>query len=107
MRISPSRDATKITRDSKSNLALAFISLDRERRQDITTFYAFCRVIDDIADSTELSVSEKAGALTKWRRSLRESNPGESSLAREVRALMEKYLLHPAMLDEIIDGVEM
>ena len=46
----PSRvDAAKITRQSKSNLALAFVSLGRERRQDITTFYAFCRLIDDIA----------------------------------------------------------
>ena len=46
-------DAARITRRSKSNLALAFVSLGRERRRDITTFYAFCRVIDDIADSPE------------------------------------------------------
>jgi len=107
MRVAQGKDAEKITRDSKSNLALAFVSLDRERRQDITTFYAFCRVIDDIADSTELSVPEKASALTRWRRSLREIIPGEGALARQVRTLMAKYLLHPAMLDEIIDGVEM
>ena len=44
-------NAAKITRDSKSNLALAFVALGRERREDITVFYAFCRVIDDIADS--------------------------------------------------------
>ena len=42
--------AAKITRQSKSNLALAFISLGRERKRDISVFYAFCRVIDDIAD---------------------------------------------------------
>ncbi len=60
-------DATRITRQSKSNLALAFISLGRERRRDITTFYAFCRVIDDIADSPELSVAEKAQGLAAWR----------------------------------------
>lgn len=46
-------NAAKITRDSKSNLALAFVALGRERRNDITVFYAFCRVIDDIADSSE------------------------------------------------------
>ncbi len=45
--------AAKITRQSKSNLALAFISLGRERKRDITVFYAFCRVIDDIADSAQ------------------------------------------------------
>ena len=43
-------EAEAITRASKSNLALAFVSLPRERRGDITTFYAWCRVIDDIAD---------------------------------------------------------
>ena len=45
-----STDAQAITRASKSNLALAFVSLPRERRDDITVFYAWCRVIDDIAD---------------------------------------------------------
>ena len=43
-------DAAQITRASKSNLALAFVALPRERRADISTFYAFCRVVDDIAD---------------------------------------------------------
>lgn len=100
-------NAAKITRESKSNLALAFVSLDRERRQDITVFYAFCRVIDDIADSTELTVQEKARNLTAWRRWLRESEPGESPLAADVRQLITKYPLKPAMLEEIIDGVEM
>ena len=52
-------NAATITRQSKSNLALAFVSLGRERKRDITIFYAFCRVVDDIADSTELSVIEK------------------------------------------------
>ena len=57
-------NAAKITRDSKSNLALAFIALaGRERRNDITVFYAFCRLVDDIADSPETSIEEKAGAL--------------------------------------------
>ena len=41
-------NAAKITRESKSNLALAFVALSRERREDITIFYAFCRVIDDL-----------------------------------------------------------
>lgn len=103
----PVLNAAKITRESKSNLALAFVALGRERREDITVFYAFCRVIDDIADSTELSAEEKALGLSAWRRWLRESAPDETALARDVRDLMEKYSLPPAMLDEIIDGVEM
>ena len=61
-------DAAKITRRSKSNLALAFVSLGKERRQDVTIFYAFCRLIDDIADSAQLSVAEKAEGLAAWRK---------------------------------------
>lgn len=100
-------DAAKITQQSKSNLALAFVALGRERRADITTFYAFCRIIDDIADSTELTVSQKAAGLTAWRQWLRARANEESPLAREVRALMAKYRLAPEMLEEIIAGVEM
>ena len=100
-------NAAKITRDSKSNLALAFVALGRERRNDITIFYAFCRVIDDIADSAETSAEEKASALKAWRKWIRESAPDEPDLAGDVRGLYAKYAITPPMLDEIIDGVEM
>jgi 15-cis-phytoene synthase len=100
-------NAATITRQSKSNLALAFISLGRERKRDITVFYAFCRVVDDIADSSELSVVEKRVRLAQWRQLLRATAPDESPLARDVRQLMHKYSLPPEMLEEIIAGVEM
>jgi phytoene synthase len=100
-------NAEKITSQSKSNLALAFVALGRERRRDITVFYAFCRVIDDIADSTDTTPEKKALALAAWRRWLRESEPDEDALAHDLRAVMAKYSLTVAMLEEIIDGVEM
>jgi phytoene synthase len=100
-------NAATITRQSKSNLALAFISLGAERKRDITVFYAFCRVVDDIADSTELSVRDKRVRLAKWRHMLRSATSREPSLARNVRELMQKYSLPPEMLEEIIAGVEM
>ena len=100
-------NAEKITRQSKSNLALAFVALGRERRRDITTFYAFCRVIDDIADDPHLPLEEKTRQLSEWRASLRSAQPNESMLAGEIRALITKYRLTPEMLEEIIAGVEM
>lgn len=100
-------EAAKITRASKSNLALAFISLGRERRRDITVFYAFCRVIDDIADASDLSVAEKRVRLNSWRACLREDKANEPAIAADVRALLRKYALPPEMLEEIIAGVEM
>jgi phytoene synthase len=104
---SVSQNAAKITRESKSNLALAFISLGRERRRDITVFYAFCRVIDDIADAPEVDVEVKQRGLDQWREWLRKSTSDEPSLARDIRGLIDKYRLAPEMLEEIIAGVEM
>ena len=100
-------NAAKITRQSKSNLALAFVSLGPERKRDITVFYAFCRVIDDIADSSELSMAEKRARLAKWRQLLRAAGPDEPPLAQDVRRLLDKYSLSPDMLEEIVAGVEM
>ena len=99
--------AANITRQSKSNLALAFISLGRERKRDINIFYAFCRVVDDIADSSELDVAQKRQRLEAWREMLRSAIPGEPALAHEVRCLIDKYSLSVEMLEEIISGVEM
>ena len=100
-------NAATITRQSKSNLALAFISLGRERKRDITIFYAFCRVIDDIADSSELNVVEKRVRLATWRQMLHAAAQDEPLLARDVRELIAKYSLPTGMLEEIIAGVEM
>ena len=42
-------NSAEITRRAKSNLAFAFLCVPRDRLPDLNTFYAFCRVIDDIA----------------------------------------------------------
>jgi phytoene synthase len=99
--------AQEITRSSQSNLAFAFVSLGKARRRDITIFYAFCRLIDDIADSTELAAEEKACRLTLWRGALHGPVTQEPPLAPEVRGLINRYAITPAMLEEIMDGVEM
>jgi len=75
--------------------------------RDINIFYAFCRVVDDIADSSELNVAEKRERLAAWRQMLRSAIPGEPALAYEVRCLIDKYSLSIEMLEEIISGVEM
>jgi phytoene synthase len=99
--------AAEITRASKSNLALAFISLSGKRRRDITTFYAFCRVIDDIADDPARDPASKRRELASWRRWLRDESADEAALATSVRRLMSEYPITPEMLEEIITGVEM
>jgi phytoene synthase len=100
-------DAHAITRASKSNLALAFVSLPRARRDDITVFYAWCRVIDDIADDPGETTAHRQAALDLWKQALVEAVPADPPLATSVRALIGKYRLPVAHFLEIIAGVEM
>ncbi len=99
-------DAVQITRASKSNLALAFVALPRDRRADISVFYAFCRIVDDVADEPG-DPREKQSALDAWKRAVAEKFDGEPALASDVRALIAKYALPVAHFSEIIAGVEM
>src|SRR2546430_10944571 len=97
--------ATEITRASKSNLAFAFIAMSGARRRDITTFYAFCRVIDDIADDDRRNQNTKQRELAMWRQSLRVELANEPALAKPVRQLLSTKPITPELLQEIIAGL--
>ena len=99
--------AAQITRASRSNLALAFIALPPERRRDISVFYAFCRLVDDIADEARTPPEERRARLLLWRNAVLQASAGEPELAPAVRALIAKYALPVEHFHEIIAGVEM
>ena len=99
--------AEKITKASKSNLALAFVSLPRERRRDMTTFYAFCRIVDDIADEPDRSPEQKRAELDGWKKGVEQPFDGEPELAEEVRDVIRKYNIPLKHFYDIIAGVEM
>jgi phytoene synthase len=95
----------EIARRAKSNLAFALACLPKERKRDMTSFYAFCRVVDDIAESASLSEQEKETELAHWKTCvLRAEAPGHPVLD-EVVDLPGKYGFPRAWLAEIIDGV--
>ncbi|XHR28517.1 MAG: phytoene/squalene synthase family protein [Chthoniobacteraceae bacterium] len=96
--------AEAITRKSKSSFAFAFFSMPAERRRDLVTFYAFCRVIDDIADEADAPVAERAARLAAWKRALTEPFAGEPELAPAMRDLMERYQLDREIVALIIEG---
>ena len=83
--------ATEITRASKSNLAFAFIAMSGARRRDITTFYAFCRVIDDIADD------DRRDHETKRRAQSRQRRPGRGCESLMVPRLGERGAAYAAL----------
>jgi len=99
-------EAERITRASKSNLALAFAALPERRRRDMSTFYAFCRIVDDIVDEPAPR-AEKEAALAIWRQGVRAQAPGESALAAPVREIIARYKLSVDHFIEIIAGMEM
>jgi 15-cis-phytoene synthase len=99
--------AEQITKKSKSNLAFAFFSLPRERRHDITTFYAFCRRVDDAADDPGISVADRRKWLHGWRTWIYKPAQGEPEFAGEVRKIIEKYQIDRKLFEDILDGVEM
>ena len=102
-----STEAQQITKASRSNLALAFIALPKQRRADISTFYAFCRVVDDIADDPGASRDERQAALDLWKVAVESPQPAEPTLAAPVREIITRYSLSVGHFHELIAGMEM
>jgi 15-cis-phytoene synthase len=90
--------AEEIAKKSRSNLAFALACLPPERRADMITFYAFCRVVDDVADDDNVPVESRRQSLAEWKDSVLHQSPNVALLA-------EKYQFSRAWLAEIIDGV--
>ena len=96
----------QIAKKSKSNLAIALACLPAERRRDMISFYAFCRIVDDIADDTVVPVDEKRAQLARWRHAVLHEGEGFSDpILNEILPLPAKYRFSPQLLAEIIDGV--
>jgi len=98
-----------ITQSSKSNLALSFASLPEAERRSMSIFYAFCRVVDDVADSTELPIEEKKRQLGEWREEIRRAYLDKplTPLGKEMAQIIRTYLIPPTPLEEILRGMEM
>ncbi len=98
-----------ITQSAKSNLALSFAALPEAERRAMSIFYAFCRVVDDVADSTELPVEEKQRQLGEWRKEIRRAymETPLTPLGREMAEIIRTYLIAPTPLEEILSGMEM
>lgn len=99
-----------ITRRSASNLALAFVALDPEKRLAMSVLYAFCREVDDVADEDTCPLSERRERLAQWREDVRRAcNGTEAKMAvnRELEPVARRFGLPFELFDELIRGVEM
>ena len=82
--------SAEITRKAKSNLALAFVCLPKERKRDMITFYAFCRVIDDLADDLDIPLADRVAGLNEWREGLKTGFSKPDELQSEIISLNQR-----------------
>jgi phytoene synthase len=100
----------QITRQSASNLALAFILLPKARRDDMSALYAFCRRVDDVADEDTVPVEQRRRELAAWREDVRAACEGgapQFPVNRELQPVIQRHRLPFALFDELIQGCEM
>ena len=100
-------DAKTITVNAKSNLAFTLFCLPKERRKDMESFYAFCRVVDDIADEPGFTCEQRIELLGEWKTSLLSGFTKPNSLQSEIVSLSQKYTISPELFVGIIKGMEM
>lgn len=102
-------EAEAITQASGSNLALALRVLPQGRRNDMRVFYAFCRIVDDLADEPGLALEERRAGLSAWRKALEECGRfnGEPPLASTLREVLHRHGVPAQWAVEIVQGCEM
>src|SRR5579859_2563120 len=104
------QESRTITRKSASNLALAFVLLPREKRDGMSSLYAFCREVDDIADEESIPIEIRRERLAGWRRDVQLACAGgkpEYLVNAELQPIVQRYRLPFEYFDELIKGVEM
>ena len=104
------QESRTITRKSASNLALAFVLLPRAKRDGMSTLYAFCREVDDVADDESAPVERRREKLAAWREDVQRACSNETprfAVNRELQAAIKQYHLPFEYFDELIRGVEM
>ncbi len=99
-----------ITRNSASNLALAFVLLPRPQRDAMSALYAFCREVDDIADEDAAPVAQRRARLAEWRADVKracQNQPPLFPVNRDLQPVIQQFHLRFEWFDELIKGCEM
>src|SRR5436309_11325143 len=96
-----------ITRNSASNLALAFVLLPKAKRDGMSALYAFCREVDDVADEESVPVEDRRAGLALWRADIARACAGEVPHFRvnqELQPFIRQHGLRYELFDELIRG---
>lgn len=90
----------------KSSFGPAFLFLDKRRRAALASYYAFCRLMDDVAD--EPGVQDRAGELAFWRAEVLRAFEGkpQTDLGREICQISRGFGMEQDRFLLLIEGME-
>lgn len=104
---SSAKDMAAIVRKSKTSFYWAMRLLDQDRRAAIYAVYAFCRVVDDIADGPG-KPDEKQAELRDWRSEIARVFDGEpqTPIGWALKPVICKYALNQEDFLAVVAGME-
>lgn len=91
----------------KSNLAFAFFCMEKDRAKDMEVFYAFCRLMDDIADEETQPLEDRRKELQAWKTEIEKIYAGSKNLtplAKEMADVIARRNIPQQYIQDIIDG---
>jgi phytoene synthase len=106
--VQPQEVADRITAAAKTSFDFGMKLLSRPRRQAMRSVYAFCRVVDDIADG-DLPVDNKRALLAEWREEIERLYEGRpvSAIGHALAGPIERYALPKTEFLKMIEGMVM
>ena len=104
----PAQEVRRIVDASGSSFAAGMRLLPRQRREAIFAVYAFCRVVDDIADG-HAAPSEKREALAYWEQEIDRVflRAPRTAVGEELIRAADAYDLPRREFDMILEGMRM
>ncbi len=100
---------TALVKQSGTSFYYGMKILPAARRDAMYGIYAFCRVVDDIADDDSVPFEKKRGALQGWRDLIAAVFKGQAgdALTRVLAEIVPLYGLKEKDFVAVIDGMEM
>jgi len=104
----PAAETARITQRSGTSFAAGMAILPKPRREGMRAVYAYCRLIDDIADGA-FSPADKHAALDLWRAEIDALYGGApvSAVGQALLAPVRAYALPREEFVLLIEGMEM
>ena len=102
-------EVERIVRAAGTSFHRGMRILPADRRAAMYGIYAFCRIVDDIADDPGADPAARTAALDAWRGRIRAVYDGDATepVTRILRAAIARYGLRVADFQAVIDGMQM